>query len=226
MPPTPCSRRWRKPRAHVILILTADSPEQLLPTIVSRCEVIRLRPLPVEQVEAYLKEHAADEDSARLLAHISGGRPGYALRLMQDPKALDFRTKRLEELNRLLKSTRRARFAYAEKLTDRRKEAEERFRETLQIWLSFWRDVLLCTSGAAAPLDQRGPPRRGGSPGEKIVPARGKEAGQPGRRGHRQAGKECQRPPAGRSLIVGLAHRSNDFSRCIPVVTTLVVASP
>jgi DNA polymerase-3 subunit delta' len=137
---------------HVILILTAGSPEQLLPTIVSRCEVIRLRPLPVDQVEAYLKKHAADEDSARLLAHISGGRPGYALRLMQDKQALDFRSRRLDELNNLLKSTRQVRFAYAEKLTDRKKEADERFRETLQIWLSFWRDVLLCTSGAAAPL--------------------------------------------------------------------------
>ena len=37
--------------AHVILLLTADTAEQLLPTIVSRCEILRLRPLPVEVVE-------------------------------------------------------------------------------------------------------------------------------------------------------------------------------
>ena len=42
--------------AHVILLLTADTAEQLLPTITSRCEILRLRPLPVETVEAYLKE--------------------------------------------------------------------------------------------------------------------------------------------------------------------------
>jgi DNA polymerase III subunit delta' len=138
--------------AHVILILTADSPEQLLPTIVSRCEVIRLRPLPVETVEAYLLQQGANNDAARLLAHVSGGRPGYALRLMQDRQALEFRSKRLDDLNSLLKSTRRERFTYAEKLTDRRKEAEEQFRGTLQVWLSFWRDVLLSTGGAATPL--------------------------------------------------------------------------
>ncbi|MBA4379780.1 MAG: DNA polymerase III subunit delta', partial [Anaerolinea sp.] len=34
--------------AQVILLLTADNAEQLLPTIVSRCEVMRLRPLSVE----------------------------------------------------------------------------------------------------------------------------------------------------------------------------------
>jgi len=141
--------------AKAVLIITADTPESLLPTIVSRCEVLRLRPLPVKRVEAALKERGADETTARLLAHVSGGRPGYALSMMRDEKMLEFRTERLDDLRRLLKGSRRERFAYADKLTDRRrKEAgpEERFRETLQLWLSFWRDVLLCISGANAPL--------------------------------------------------------------------------
>lgn len=138
--------------AHVILLLTADTPEQLLPTITSRCEILRLRPLPVETVETYLKEHGAEAESARLLAHVSGGRPGYALRLMEDKPALEFRVKQLEEVNGLLKSNRRVRFAYAEKLTDRKNEAKERYRETLLLWLSFWRDVLLRATGSDAPL--------------------------------------------------------------------------
>ena len=138
--------------SYVVLILTADTPEQLLPTILSRCEVLRLRPLPVERVEGYLQEHGADPESARLLAHISGGRPGYALRMMHDQESLDFRAKRLEDLQTLLQSNRRARFAYAEKLTDRKNEARERFRETLLLWLSFWRDVLLCRAEAQTPL--------------------------------------------------------------------------
>jgi DNA polymerase-3 subunit delta' len=106
-------------------------------------------------VEGYLKERGANEETARLLAHISGGRPGYALRLMQDKEILTFRSQRLDDLQNLLKSTRRERFAYAERLTDRKKkdaEAEERFRETLLVWLSFWRDVMLSASGAEAPF--------------------------------------------------------------------------
>ena len=133
--------------AQVVLLVTADTAEQLLQTIVSRCEVIRLRPLPLETVEGYLKERGAEKASARLLAHISGGRPGYAVRLMEDKDALDFRRMRLDDLQKLLKSNRRERFTYAGKLTDRKNEAKERFRETLLIWLSFWRDVLLCTAG-------------------------------------------------------------------------------
>jgi DNA polymerase-3 subunit delta' len=138
--------------AHVILLLTADTAEQLLPTIVSRCEILRLRPLPVEMVESYLKKQDTDEPTAHLLAHISGGRPGYALRLMQDKEALKFRATRLDELQTLLRSTRRERFVYAEKLTDRKHELDERFRETLLMWLSFWRDVLLRAAGSASPL--------------------------------------------------------------------------
>jgi DNA polymerase-3 subunit delta' len=138
--------------AYGVLVLTADTPEQLLPTIVSRCEVLRLRPLPVETVEGYLKEHGADPTKARLLSHISGGRPGYALRLMQDEEKLKVRKQRLDDLDALLHSTRRARFAYAEKLTNRKNEMKESLRETLLVWLSFWRDVLLRCSGAQTPL--------------------------------------------------------------------------
>ena len=38
----------------VILVITASSAEELLPTIVSRCEQLRLRPLPVEKLAEIL----------------------------------------------------------------------------------------------------------------------------------------------------------------------------
>jgi DNA polymerase-3 subunit delta' len=146
--------------SHATLILTADNVEQLLPTIVSRCEILRLRPLPVETVEAALKSRgtstslsaSANNESARLLAHLSGGRPGAAFRMLADSSTLEFRQKRLDDLQHLLPASRVEKFAYAEKLTDRKKEAEERFRDTLFVWLSFWRDVLVSASGSSAPL--------------------------------------------------------------------------
>lgn len=138
--------------AYAVLLLTADSPESLLPTIVSRCQVIRLRPLPLETVEAALQKRNADPESARLLAHLSGGCPGLAFRLLADPQALDFRRQRLDELHSLLSASRVEKFAYAERLTDRKRAEQERLRETLLLWLSFWRDVLVAASGAAAPL--------------------------------------------------------------------------
>jgi len=133
---------------YAILILTADNPEQLLPTITSRCEILRLRPLPVGIIEEHLKSHGAKAESARLIAHVSGGRPGYALRLLEDESALEFRAERLADLTGLLSSTRVQKFNYAEKLA----KDKESMRQTLLVWLSYWRDVLLRVSGAAASI--------------------------------------------------------------------------
>lgn len=134
--------------AHAVLILTADNPEGLLPTIVSRCEILRLRPLPIEAIVADLIERGMGEDRARLLAHISGGRPGFARRLMDDTSVLEKREERLNDLQTLLPAPRVEKFSYAEKLS----KDKDSMRQTLLIWLSYWRDVLLRVAGAETPL--------------------------------------------------------------------------
>ena len=131
-----------------VLLLTAENGEQLLPTIVSRCEILRLRPLPVSAVTDFLTARGVEADKSRLLAHLSGGCPGFALRLSTDQTALAFRTEKLNDLRRLLVEKRHERFHYAEKLA----KDKDSFRQTLLIWLSYWRDVLLKTSGAQAAL--------------------------------------------------------------------------
>src|SRR5688572_23275406 len=53
--------------SYAVPILTADNPEQLLPTIVSRCEILRLRPLNLEQVQKALENRGVEADQARLI---------------------------------------------------------------------------------------------------------------------------------------------------------------
>ena len=48
-----------EPGPSSVLILTADNADALLPTIVSRCQPLHLRPLPVEQVRAALERERA-----------------------------------------------------------------------------------------------------------------------------------------------------------------------
>jgi DNA polymerase-3 subunit delta' len=134
--------------SYAILLLTADNPEALLPTIVSRCEVLRLRPLPIEQVQKELESRGAESVQARLIAHVSGGRPGYALRLLEDKSLLEFRAARLDDLQKLLSGSRVDKFAYAEKLA----KEKDGMRKVLQVWLSFWRDVYLRAAKADSPL--------------------------------------------------------------------------
>lgn len=134
--------------SYAVLILTADNPEQLLPTIISRCEVLRLRPLQVEQVQQALEDKGFETNQSRLIAHLSGGRFGYARRLLESDALLAEREERLNDLQGLISASRVEKFSYADKLS-RDKDA---MRRVILIWLSYWRDVMLRTAQAATPL--------------------------------------------------------------------------
>lgn len=134
--------------SYAVLILTSDNPEQLLPTIVSRCEVLRLRPLKIESIQSALENRGIETSQARLIAHISGGRFGYALRLIENEALLEKREERLDDLQSLISASRVEKFAYADKLA----RDKESMRQTVLIWLSYWRDVMLRSAQAETPL--------------------------------------------------------------------------
>ena len=142
-----------EPPDKVILLLTAHTPEQLLATIVSRCEVIRLRPASIRSTQDYLQtEKDLSSEKARLLAHLSGGRVGAAIRLAEDPTALARRHEQLETLLGLLPAQRFERFKLAASLARPWDRARQNLGEVLPIWLSFWRDVFLISAGGSLSL--------------------------------------------------------------------------
>ena len=134
--------------SYAVLILTANNPEQLLPTIVSRCEVLRLRSLRIEEAQKELETRGLETGQARLIAHLSGGRFGYALRLLEDDSLLGRREERLNDLQSLISASRVEKFAYADKLS----KDKESMRQAILVWLSYWRDVMLRTAQAQTPL--------------------------------------------------------------------------
>jgi DNA polymerase-3 subunit delta' len=135
-----------EPPPQVVILITAESAERLLPTIVSRCELIRLRPVPIPVIEQGLQTtFDVLPDKAHLLAHISGGRPGYAVRLHQEPDLMSQRLLWLQDLQAILAANRVERFTYAASLT---KDSQNLW-ETLKVWLSFWRDVMLTISNSS-----------------------------------------------------------------------------
>jgi DNA polymerase-3 subunit delta' len=146
-----------EPSPKVVLIITARLAELLLPTIVSRCEVLALRPVPVDQISQALESRGEAPERARLLAALCAGRPGVAIQLTSDPESLEVRSDQLDSLRDLLAASRATQFAFAEELAGRRRdvELEARRRETIRLletWLSLWRDALLAASGAPVAL--------------------------------------------------------------------------
>ena len=138
-----------EPNPQVVILLTASSPEVLLPTIVSRCELLRLRPPPIPLLEADLaNQFNVPAKIAKDLAHISNGRPGIAIDMLNSPENLQSRKDDLDDLIRMLSSNRLERFAYAESLAGEKVTV----RKLLTNWVSFWRDVLLSATQTDTPL--------------------------------------------------------------------------
>lgn len=138
-----------EPPGQAVLLLTAESAEALLPTVASRCEVLRLRPVPPPQLSAALQSrHGLPPQEAETLAHIAGGRPGYALHLHQHPELLQSRRQALDDLLDLLSADLIRRFDYAAQAAKDRQHLIHLF----TLWLSFWRDLLVLTHQAQVPL--------------------------------------------------------------------------
>lgn len=132
-----------EPARPVVLILTAADPGRLLPTIVSRCQNLALRPLPRQTIlEALQTRWQATPKRAELLAQLAGGRLGWAVSALQDTDFLERREQRLQDLLGLLPMNRTDRLAYAYQLSRDPVAAKE----SLTLWLTIWRDLLLLRS--------------------------------------------------------------------------------
>jgi len=144
-----------EPAASVVLLLTARTAEALLPTIVSRCEIINLRPVSRSKIRTALEGRGMEPDESALIASLAAGRPGFALRLAEDPTWLARRQERIQDLLGLLPAARAERFAYAEQIGPKGKGSLKKVRdelaEMLELWLGVWRDIFLLSAG----LDQQ-----------------------------------------------------------------------
>ena len=133
-----------EPPAHVTFLLTTTSEELLTPTIVSRCQVLFLGTLPREAIQQALEQRwALPAERASLLAGLSGGRIGRALALHQSEQLLARRREALDQLQVLLAANWGRRFALAAEMARR----VDQIPSTLEIWLSWWRDLLFLQEG-------------------------------------------------------------------------------
>lgn len=74
-----------EPPLHTVIILLANNPRWILPTILSRCQSIRFNPLPSHLVSDWLtKEKGLEEKEAHLLASLSEGSPGKAQEIKEE----------------------------------------------------------------------------------------------------------------------------------------------
>jgi DNA polymerase-3 subunit delta' len=108
--------------------------------------------VPAPQIRQALETRwNVDSDRAALLSQLSSGRVGWAVRAAADESLLDQRTESLKMLEDAIGQSRVGRFALSESLSKNR----DTIPVVLDLWQSYWRDVLLLTYGALTPITNR-----------------------------------------------------------------------
>jgi DNA polymerase III subunit delta' len=136
-----------EPPPFVLFLLTAIERGGVLPTIASRCQELRLRPAPRLQLAEALMQMGTEAERAEQLAALAGGRQGWALAALADPALFEQQQAYASQLVEALSGSRIDRLVRARSLSERWSARPEVVRETLRVWMSWWRDVMLVQLG-------------------------------------------------------------------------------
>ncbi len=147
-----------EPPPRSVLILIGTTPAKQLPTIRSRCQLIRFRPLPVEVVGTLLvsKGLLGDPAEARRLAQYSEGSVRRALELA-DPGLWAFRNTLYQRLSEPALDSVRLAQTVAAFVDDAGKEAparRARLRQVVAFAADFYRQMMHAQCGTSLSADQ------------------------------------------------------------------------
>ena len=133
-----------EPPESVIIILVASDLNAVLPTLVSRCRRIDLRPAPLSAVSEFLVERKhVSRERADEIAGLSGGRIGWAIEAAANPRVIEKIWEAMDAIESAVNGSLSDRFDYAERLSGRFSADRQGVLEELDLWQSWWRDALL-----------------------------------------------------------------------------------
>jgi len=140
-----------EPPPHTIFILVAASEENILPTILSRCQFVKVPRLTVAEIETALMERGKlDPDKAKQIALLSDGNYREALHLVQHSDA-DYITQIKDWLNAILRSGPLAQLKWVEEMSKMGREQQKQFLKYFNHLLEH--SIRLKTMGSDLPLD-------------------------------------------------------------------------
>lgn len=134
-----------EPPPNVVLVLTSSEPELLLPTVISRCQVVPLHPLSPAEIAAALGERwNVEQTEAAALAGLAAGRLGWAVEAQDKPELRERHAALMQQIVALAAAAPPARLRLVAPLAADTDAA----RTTVEVWTLWWRDVVLAATGA------------------------------------------------------------------------------
>lgn len=132
-----------EPPPQVVLILICRNPRMLPLTVLSRCQIVRFRPLAEGEFVAALGQRGVATAEARLLARICQGRLGLAME-GEGGQVIEQRNQALDLLRGVREKGAEALFVGVEPMGRDRPRAEL----ILEAWRLWYRDLLWLKAGA------------------------------------------------------------------------------
>ena len=128
-----------EPRGKTLIILIAELKDQLLDTIVSRCQLIRFSALSNKEITGFLSSQDLTDSDKKMALWLSFGKPGRMIDYLDRKEERIIQKQKLKEIRELIGAPIYERFALAEKLSKNRSE----LLPSLDVWLHYFREVLL-----------------------------------------------------------------------------------
>jgi len=131
-----------EPKSQSLLILITNNQNLLLPTIISRCQIIKFFPVENQEIINFLREKGVLKEKIEEIVKISQGKVGLAIDFLENPRKLKERESRVKELIKITSpnSSIASRFRYIKDISQ--KENID-IKEVLNIWLSYFREALI-----------------------------------------------------------------------------------
>jgi DNA polymerase-3 subunit delta' len=137
-----------EPQSKVVFVLLAGEGQPILGTIASRCQQIKMAPMPAAEIEAAIIERwGVEVDKARLLSRLCCGRIGWAVTAIENDELLQTHYQVRQGIVDLMFVGGEARFAHAEQMALRFGKQRSVVYDELDLWLELWRDMLLVKAG-------------------------------------------------------------------------------
>lgn len=136
-----------EPPANAIIILISNQSDQILPTVISRCQVISFQRVPLNKLTDGLRSIGLSQADALTSARLSNGLPELAIKWQADKEA---REKYLESARNLLKL---GQYRVADRLqalhgaTPLKTDTDQTPEQLLYQWLLVMREILLYKIG-------------------------------------------------------------------------------
>lgn len=140
-----------EPAENTLIILISENHEKILPTVVSRCVLLKFFPVSIRVIEKYFfsQNLRYEKNFLEKIILSSGGKPGFVFENLANPEKFKEINRMVSEFNRIFLNPKKN-FGDFDKLSyvsGLPLSNREKLKEVLNIWIGCFHNLLVLKSG-------------------------------------------------------------------------------